>query len=119
MNTTLEYFKAKQRALLSAPETRSSYAQCKIDVESIFGHLKACLSWTRLSVRGIDKGRNEVGITLLAVNFKKLSLSQQYKKKKADQKWKNRRQNRISDFVSCFFCLFDLNDFYISVSDLV
>nr|WP_242550315.1 transposase [Enterococcus sp. MJM16] len=68
--------------MLSAPETRSIYAQCKIDVESTFGHLKACLNWTRLSVRGIDKGRNEVGITLLAVNFKKLSLSQQYKKRK-------------------------------------
>ncbi|MGL9750155.1 hypothetical protein IGI50_004138 [Enterococcus sp. DIV0170] len=78
VNPSLEYFKAQQRDLLSAPETSAIYAQRKIDVESTFGHLKACLKWTRFSVRGKDKVKNEVGIALMAVNMKKMMLNRQH-----------------------------------------
>lgn len=78
VNPSLEYFKAQQRDLLSAPETSANYAQRKIDVESTFGHLKACLKWTRFSVRGKDKVKNEVGIALMAVNMKKMMLNRQH-----------------------------------------
>ena len=41
MNENWEYFKSKQRELLSAPETGQIYAQRKIDVEPVFGKMKA------------------------------------------------------------------------------
>lgn len=43
MNENWECFKAKQRELLSAPENGQIYAQRKIDVEPVFGKLKASL----------------------------------------------------------------------------
>ena len=82
VNSSLEYFKAQQRDLLSAPETSAIYAQRKIDVESTFGHLKACLGWTRFSVRGMDKVKSEVGIALMAVNMRKLILKKQHESTK-------------------------------------
>lgn len=46
MNPTLEYFKAKQRTLLSESKTGEIYGQRKIDVEPAFGWMKACLHFT-------------------------------------------------------------------------
>lgn len=36
VNENWKYFKTKQHALLSAPETAQIYAQRKIDIESVF-----------------------------------------------------------------------------------
>lgn len=72
INETWEYFKAKERALLSNPQTGSIYGQRKIDVESVFGGLKACLGFKRFMVRGLKKVKKEVGIALIAMNIRKL-----------------------------------------------
>ena len=71
-NMNLEYFKAQVNKTLSSPEGRRRYAQRKIDVETTFGNLKANLGFPRMSVRGNDQVRNELGIALMAVNLRKL-----------------------------------------------
>ncbi|KIO95760.1 Mobile element protein [Levilactobacillus brevis] len=67
-----EYFKAKQRDLLSTSQTAAIYAQRKIDVEPIFGKMKASLRFHRFSVRGLDRVRKEAGIVIMALNIRKL-----------------------------------------------
>ena len=64
-----EYIKTK----LSEEETAKIYRQRKIDVELVFGFLKANLGFTRFSVRGKAKVENETetGLALMAVNIRK------------------------------------------------
>lgn len=71
MNEKWEQQKAYVRAKLSEEEAGSIYRQRKIDVEPVFGFLKANLRFTRFSVRGQVKAENEVGFALLAVNLRK------------------------------------------------
>ncbi|MCE7792990.1 IS1182 family transposase, partial [Salipaludibacillus sp. CUR1] len=59
------------RQLLSETETGDIYGKRKIDVEPVFGFLKANLHFTRMSVRGKDKVNNEIGFALMAVNLRK------------------------------------------------
>ena len=73
VNPSLEYFKAKQRTLLSEPENGKIYAQRKIDVEPVFGWMKACLHFTRYHVRGMEKVKKETGILIMALNMRKLA----------------------------------------------
>lgn len=68
-----EYHKAKQKELLSTPETGKIYNRRKIDVETVFGFMKACLGFTRYTVRGLEKVRNQSGILITAINMMKLS----------------------------------------------
>lgn len=72
VNSVWEYFKAKQRDLLSTSQTAAIYAQRKIDVEPIFGKMNASLRFHRFSVRGLDRGRKEAGIVIMALNIRKL-----------------------------------------------
>ncbi|QFQ74133.1 IS1182 family transposase [Liquorilactobacillus mali] len=72
INDAWEYFKAKERKLLSNYQTGSIYGRRKIDVESVFGGLKACLGFKRFSVRGLEKVKKEAGIALMAMNIRKL-----------------------------------------------
>lgn len=74
-NMKWEYFKHEMKRMLSEPETGDLYRQRKIDVEPVFGHLKAILGFTRMSVRGKDKVRNELGIALMAINLRKYQKS--------------------------------------------
>ncbi|WP_353340472.1 transposase, partial [Apilactobacillus micheneri] len=48
------------------------YAKRKIDVESVFGRLKASLRFNRFSVRGIEKVKKEAGFAIMALNIRKL-----------------------------------------------
>ncbi|MDH6363528.1 transposase, partial [Enterococcus sp. PFB1-1] len=73
VNPAWEYHKAKQAEMLSARETSKIYARRKIDVETVFGFMKACLGFTRYTVRGIDKVRKQSGILITAINMMKLS----------------------------------------------
>lgn len=59
------------REKLSSEEGQRLYGLRKIEDEPVFGNLKAHLKFLRLSVRGIAKVRNEVGIALLAYNIMK------------------------------------------------
>ncbi|WP_415783238.1 transposase, partial [Alkalicoccus chagannorensis] len=43
------------------------------DVEPVFGFLKANLRFTRMSVRGKDKVKQEMGFALMAVNLRKFT----------------------------------------------
>ncbi|MFA9457181.1 transposase [Halalkalibacter sp. AB-rgal2] len=47
----------------------------KIDVEPVFGYLKANLGFTRFSVRGKSKVENEMGFALMAVNLRKFTAN--------------------------------------------
>ncbi|WP_420834751.1 transposase [Apilactobacillus ozensis] len=72
INYAWEYFKNKQKELLLTPKTSDIYARRKIDVESVFGKLKASLRFNRFSVRGIEKVKKEIGFTVMALNIRKL-----------------------------------------------
>lgn len=65
--TQKEYVRAK----LSDEKTGELYGQRKIDVEPVFGFLKANLGFTRMSLRGKDKVKNELGFAFMAVNLRK------------------------------------------------
>ncbi|EHJ08376.1 putative transposase for IS1272, partial [Staphylococcus simiae CCM 7213 = CCUG 51256] len=41
--------------------------------EPVFGFTKAILGFTRMSVRGIDKVKRELGFVLMAVNIRKIA----------------------------------------------
>jgi transposase len=60
-NDNLEYFKTHINQKLLEPETKEIYNQRKIDVEPVFGFMKAILGFTRMSVRGINKVKRELG----------------------------------------------------------
>ncbi|WP_017187875.1 transposase, partial [Alkalibacillus haloalkaliphilus] len=61
------------REKLSEEKTGEIYGQRKVDVEPVFGFLKANLRFTRLSVRGKAKVENELGFAFMAVNLRKLT----------------------------------------------
>ncbi|PKI09157.1 IS5/IS1182 family transposase [Staphylococcus shinii] len=71
-NYNWEYFKAQINQKLSEPETKEIYNQRKIDVEPVFGFMKAILGFTRMSVRGINKVKRELGFVLMALNIRKV-----------------------------------------------
>lgn len=73
VNEKWEEQKAYVRAKLSEDKTSAIYRQRKIDVEPVFGFLKANLRFTRFSVRGKSKVENEMGLALLAVNLRKFT----------------------------------------------
>jgi transposase len=70
-NQKWEEQKAYTRKQLSEEETGEIYGKRKIDVEPVFGFLKANLCFTRFSVRGQEKVENELGFAFMAVNLRK------------------------------------------------
>ncbi|SHT65537.1 Transposase DDE domain [Mycobacteroides abscessus subsp. abscessus] len=71
VNEKWEQQKQYIRNKLSEEKTGSIYRQRKIDVEPVFGFLKANLGFTRFSVRGKSKVENDIGLALMAVNLRK------------------------------------------------
>jgi len=71
VNEKWEQQKEYIREKLSDKKTGEIYGKRKIDVEPVFGFLKANLGFTRFSVRGKDKVKNELAFGLLAVNLRK------------------------------------------------
>lgn len=74
-NENWEQQKLLVQSLLSESKTGDIYAKRKIDVEPVFGFLKANLGFTRFSVRGKERVKNEMGFALMAVNLRKLAAS--------------------------------------------
>ncbi|WP_216831869.1 IS1182 family transposase [Alkalihalobacterium elongatum] len=70
-NEKWEQQKEYVRQQLSEEKTGEIYGKRKTDVEPVFGFLKANLHFTRLSVRGKEKVKNELGFAFLAVNLRK------------------------------------------------
>ena len=55
----------------SAPQGRQIFAQRKIDVEPVFGQIKACLGYKRCNLRGKCQVRIDMGLVLMANNLLK------------------------------------------------
>ncbi|MFL6555179.1 MAG: transposase, partial [Bacillus sp. (in: firmicutes)] len=75
VNEKWEQQKEYVRSKLSEEETSAIYRKRKIDVEPVFGFLKANLRFTRFSVRGKSKVENEMGFALMAVNLRKFTAN--------------------------------------------
>ena len=73
INEKWEQQKEYVRMKLSEEKTSAIYRKRKIDVEPVFGFLKANLRFTRFSVRGKSKVENEMGLALMAVNLRKFT----------------------------------------------
>ena len=71
VNQKWEQQKEMIRQQLSEEKTGEIYGKRKIDVEPVFGFLKANLRFTRMSVRGKEKVENELGFAFMAVNLRK------------------------------------------------
>ncbi|WP_429966830.1 transposase [Enterococcus sp. AZ058] len=65
--------KKKQKEHLSTPETKKIYGLRKIDVETVFGFMKACLGFTRYTVRCLEKVSKQTGLIIMAINMIKLT----------------------------------------------
>lgn len=74
VNEKWEQQKEYVRNKLSEEKAGAIYRQRKIDVEPVFGFLKANLGFTRFSVRGKSKVENEIGLALMAVNLRKYTV---------------------------------------------
>lgn len=74
INTHWEEQKKMIQATLSEAKTGAIYRKRKIDVEPVFGFLKANLGFTRFSLRGKSKVRNEIGLALMATNLRKYAM---------------------------------------------
>jgi transposase len=105
VNEKWEQQKEYVRAKLSEEKAGSIYRQRKIDVEPVFGFLKANLRFTRFSVRGKSKVENEIGIALMAVNLRKYTANRYESIRINDNKWKN---GNLSSLKFPFFILLKL-----------
>src|SRR5690625_3260825 len=77
-NEKWEKQKAFIRNILSNETTRKIYGKRKIDVEPVFGFLKANLGFARFSVRSKQKVVQELGFAFMAVNLRKLTAMNRY-----------------------------------------
>lgn len=73
VNPSWEYHKEKQKERLSTPKIQKIYGRRKIDVKTVFGFLKACLGFTRYTVRSLEKVRKQTGLLITAINMMKLT----------------------------------------------
>lgn len=61
--------KAKECQALLSPEGRQIFAQRKVDVEHVFGQMKACLGYKRCNLRGKRQVRIDMGLVLMVNNL--------------------------------------------------
>lgn len=71
--TVFEEMKAKAKATLECEDKAAIYSRRKVEVESVFGHIKGNRSFRRFSLRGLDKLHVEFGIVALAHNLLKVA----------------------------------------------
>ncbi len=103
VNETWEKQKEYIRVKLSEEETGKLYKKRKIDVEPVFGFLKANLSFSRFSVRGKSKVENELGFALMAVNLRKYTaMSNKDDYKPVANRSKKRTESKFSLIQSVF-----------------
>ncbi len=97
--------KAYTKQLLSEEKTGALYRKRKIDVEPVFGFLKANLGFTRFSVRRTEKVKNEMGFAFMAVNMRKYTAA----RAAMSSFYKDRRRKKISltffQVNEIFFCI--------------
>ncbi|WHY73227.1 IS1182 family transposase [Fictibacillus enclensis] len=100
-NTIYEEMKAKAKAALECEEKAAIYARRKVEVESVFGHIKGNRSFRRWSLRGLDKVHVEFGIVALAHNLLKVAGIRLTTFRKKEQPKKAGRKN-LSFFRPAF-----------------
>ncbi|EHI74716.1 hypothetical protein STRCR_2212 [Streptococcus criceti HS-6] len=71
INERYQKLKAKECQALLSPEGRQIFAQRKIEVEPVFGQIKACLGYKRCHLRGKQKVNIDMGLVLMANNLLK------------------------------------------------
>ncbi|WP_142353973.1 IS1182 family transposase [Fredinandcohnia onubensis] len=99
-NTIFEEMKAKAKAALECEEKTAIYAQRKVEVESVFGHIKGNRSFRRFSLRGLDKVNVEFGIVALAHNILKVAGIRQLLSEKNQTTRKGKGEKRLV-FLPC------------------
>ena len=99
-NTIFEEMKAKAKAALECEEKTAIYAQRKVEVESVFGHIKGNRSFRRFSLRGLDKVNVEFGIVALAHNILKVAGIRQLLSEKNRTTRKGKGEKRLV-FLPC------------------
>ncbi|WP_234032712.1 IS1182 family transposase [Paenibacillus faecalis] len=72
-NTIGEELKAKAKKALEDDEKSAIYARRKVEVESVFGHIKGNRSFRRFSLRGLEKVHVEFGVVALVHNLLKVA----------------------------------------------
>lgn len=72
-NPVWEELKNRARQSLTSKTTSAIYRQRKIDVEPVFGHVKALLGFTRFRLRGLPKVATEANLYFMANNMRKLA----------------------------------------------
>ena len=70
-NYNWEYFKAQINKSFQN-QNKTIYSQRK-RCGACFGFMKAILGFTRMSVRGINKAKRELGFVLMALNIRKVT----------------------------------------------
>ena len=102
-NTIYEEMKAKAKAALECEEKATIYGRRKVEVESVFGHIKGNRSFRRFSLRGLDKVHVEFGIKALAHNILKVAGIRQLL---SGKNRKNRKVSREKEIFSSTCLIF-------------
>ena len=71
VNERYQLLKAKESQTLLSDEGSHIFAQRKIDVEPVFGQIKACLGYKRCNLRGRRQVKIDMGLVLMANNLLK------------------------------------------------
>ncbi len=71
INERYQTLKQKESQALLSDQGRTIFAKRKVDVEPVFGQIKACLGYTRCHLRGKRKVKIDMGLVLMANNLKK------------------------------------------------
>lgn len=70
-NEKYQILKNTEAEKLLSKEGSTIFAKRKIDVEPVFGQIKANLGFTRFNLRGKSKVKTDIGLVLMANNLKK------------------------------------------------
>ena len=70
-NEKYQILKNTEAEKLLSKEGSTIFAKRKIDVEPVFGQIKANLGFTRFNLRGKSKVKTDIGLALMANNMKK------------------------------------------------
>ena len=106
-NYSWEYFNVQINQKLSERKAKTIYSQRKIDVESVFGIMKPILSFTRKSVRGINKDKRELGLVLMTLNIRKVTAQ------RAENNQKNYKKDNFY-IISIEIVFFHLSRYFMS-----
>ncbi len=102
-NPVYEDFKAQQNAKLNSEEGGTLYQKRKIDVESVFGHVKQNLAFRRLHLRGSEKVKIELGLVALAHNMRKRVAADRHSQE--NEKMHNKNHGDQCNQVSVIFSI--------------